>query len=195
MPIGLSDREAAAIVGLSHVAVGNARRSKRLPTLPDGSVSREALLKWNSERRAPRGGKRQDVTAGPQGVTASLEAMRAAIPLGRGGSSKAAEAAMALLTEEGVFADRADAERYRDSYVARLRQIEFEEKAGKLLPADAVTAAISSACAKVRTRLLAIPAEQAPAIHRLKTVVEIQDALHQVVTDALTELVISFRPQ
>ena len=41
---------------------------------------------------------------------------------------------------------------------------------------------------KVRTRLLAIPAERAPHLHRLKTVAEVEDALRGYVTAALEEL-------
>ena len=42
--------------------------------------------------------------------------------------------------------------------------------------------------AQVRTRMLAIPAEQAPRLHRLKTVNEIQDALMAIIVEALEGL-------
>jgi hypothetical protein len=40
----------------------------------------------------------------------------------------------------------------------------------------------------VRTRLLSIPAEHAPRIHRMKTVTEVQDILQELITEALEEL-------
>jgi len=45
----------------------------------------------------------------------------------------------------------------------------------------------------VKTRMLAVPAEQAPALHRLKTVVELRDALTKAITDALDQLVAQLR--
>ena len=42
--------------------------------------------------------------------------------------------------------------------------------------------------AQLRTELLAIPAEQAPRVHRLKTVAEIQDLLEELIVEALESL-------
>ena len=201
--MGLNNSEAGRLVGVSHTAIAKAKDRHRLPTLADGTVDREALLKWAGERRTPRGGAPNKVAAQSETVSPSAPevaavpaAVRAALKMPASNDGRAAanaEAALALLTAEGVFADRADAERYRDSYVARLRQIEYEEKSGKLLPADDVTRAISGACAMVKTRMLAVPAEQAPALHRLKTVVELRDALTKAITDALDQLVAQLR--
>ncbi len=92
----------------------------------------------------------------------------------------------------GIYADRAAAELARDSYMARLRQLEFEERSGKLVEVAKVKAAISAACAQVRTRLLALPSEKAPLLARLKTAGEIQAALQDAIHEALEELSASF---
>ena len=57
-----------------------------------------------------------------------------------------------------------------------------------MVMADAVLEEVGAEYAKVRTRLLAIPSEQAPRIHRLKTVTEVQCVLLDIITEALEEL-------
>jgi hypothetical protein len=96
--------------------------------------------------------------------------------------------ALALIDEEGVFASRPDAERYRDSFVARLKQIEYDLKAGSVVEVAAVEKVVGEKFARVRTRLLALPAEQAPSLHRCKTVAEVKDRLLALVTRILEEL-------
>jgi hypothetical protein len=54
--------------------------------------------------------------------------------------------------------------------------------------ASDVSREVGEEYAKVRTRLLSIPSELAPRIHRLKTVAEVQDALRDGITEALEDL-------
>ena len=56
-----------------------------------------------------------------------------------------------------------------------------------VLSAD-VAAVIGECCATVRNRLLALPSEKAPAVHRCRTVAEVQGVLSDAVREALTEL-------
>lgn len=181
MSQNLTNRQAARIAGCSHTAIADAKKSGHLPTLSDGNVTREAVEKWNTERRAPRGGKHRKLATQLAGkkLPVVLISNDADIP----------EKALAALTKEGVFKDRATAELYRDSYVARLRQIEYEREAGKVIEVEHVARIVGESLARVRTRLLAIPAEQAPGLHRLKTVTELQAGLLECITEALTELV------
>jgi len=57
---------------------------------------------------------------------------------------------------------RADADRRKANYDALLRELEYETKNGAVVSVAEVAAAVGAEYAQVRTRLLAIPAEQAP---------------------------------
>jgi hypothetical protein len=82
-----------------------------------------------------------------------------------------------------------EARRIKENYLALLNQLEYDERAGAVVAVKDVAGAVGSALAKVRTRLLAIPSEQAPQLARLKTAAEVQDALQTIITNALEELV------
>jgi len=76
----------------------------------------------------------------------------------------------------------------KEKYLGLLNQLEYDQKSGLVVLASAVAQAVGEEYAKVRTRLLSIPAEHAPRIHRLKTVTEVQDVLQELITEALEEL-------
>jgi len=175
MPIGLSDRAAAQIAGVSHTAIRKARERGHLRTMVDGSVDPTGIDEWQCGRRAARGGS-------PRVSSAVMD-----IPVD-GPAAANARAAIAIIEAEGVFASRNDAERYRDSFVARLKQIEYDLKSGSVVEIAAVTKVLGEQLSRVRTRLLALPAEQAPKLHRCKTVAELQDMMLDMVTRILEEL-------
>ena len=81
-----------------------------------------------------------------------------------------------------------EAKRIKENYLALLNQLEYDTKSGLVVLVSEVASAVGAEYAKVRTKLLAIPAEQAPRINRLKTVTEVQDALQELITEALEEL-------
>ncbi|HET6607633.1 MAG TPA: hypothetical protein VFG62_13225 [Rhodopila sp.] len=175
MPQGLSDSAAGRIAGVSHTAIRKARERGHLRTLSDGSVDPAGIDEWQAGRRTPRGGAR---LAQPRTADIHVD----------GPAAANARAAIALIEAEGVFATRQDAERYRDSFVARLKQIEYDLKSGSVVEIAAVTKVLGEQLARVRTRLLALPAEQSPKLHRCKTVAEMQDALLDMITRILEEL-------
>lgn len=63
-----------------------------------------------------------------------------------------------------------------------------ETRRGQVVEVAAVVRAVEAECSQVRNRLLAIPAEQAARLVRIKTPVEMQEAMHEIIFDALTEL-------
>ncbi|MCP1245985.1 hypothetical protein NKW54_08535 [Acetobacter cerevisiae] len=71
---------------------------------------------------------------------------------------------------------------------ARLRQLEFDQKSGAVVEVSVVVAAVGKEYAGVRRKLLALPAEHAPSIHRCKTVADVQERLRVLITRALEEL-------
>lgn len=52
----------------------------------------------------------------------------------------------------------------REAYQARLAKLDYEEKSGKLLPADAVRVAMFNAARKARDMLMALPDRIAPLV-------------------------------
>ena len=93
-----------------------------------------------------------------------------------------------ILLSSGATMDIDEARRVKEHYLALLNQLEYDQKAGAVVLVAEVAKAVGEDYAKVRTRLLAIPAEQAPRLHRYKTVNEVQDALQEIITEALEEL-------
>ncbi|MDI2091608.1 hypothetical protein [Commensalibacter oyaizuii] len=87
-----------------------------------------------------------------------------------------------------VFKNLQDAELYKTSYEARLKQLDYDLKSGAVVRIEDVVDALSSQLSAIRTRLLAMPAEMAPQIFNCKTVAETQGKMHQLMVRALEEL-------
>jgi hypothetical protein len=104
------------------------------------------------------------------------------------GDESASRAAERILIASGAEMTIDEARRLKENYLALLNQLEYDQKSGLVVLVSEVAKAVGSEYAKVRTRLLSIPAEQAPRVHRLKTVTEVQDALQELITEALEEL-------
>lgn len=100
----------------------------------------------------------------------------------------AEQAAERILSATGADMSFDEAHRVKENYLALLHQLDYDQKSGAVVTVSEVAKAVGEEYAKVRTRLLAIPAEQAPRLHHLQTVTEVQDALQEMVTDALEEL-------
>nr|WP_132454210.1 hypothetical protein [Paraburkholderia sp. BL8N3] len=98
------------------------------------------------------------------------------------------QAAVRVLTANGADMNLDEARRVKENYLALLNQLEYDQKSGAVVAVADVARAVGDEYAKVRTRLLAIPAEHAPRIQRLKTAIEVQDALQEIIVDALEEL-------
>lgn len=179
MGLGLSDRAAGQIAGVSHTAIRKAREARRIRVLADGSVDPAGIAEWQAGRRAPRGGVSRKVSATSETPAVSTD----------GPAAENAKAALeATMAPGGVFATREQAERARDSYVAHLRRLEYETKRGNLIEIEIAAQSVERDYAEVRSKILAIAPEQAPQLHRCKTVMELQDMLTGLLTDALEAL-------
>lgn len=155
---GISIREFARREGCSDTAVHKAIKTGALHKLPDGSLD-EALV--------------------GTGWRPSNRRIQGRTP---------AEGAEAALREAVVIPPIADSEAKKEFYLAELRQLEYDLKSGLVSPNAEQVAIVAAAMARVRTRLLAIPSEAAPALHRCKTVQEAEAELRRRVTEALEEL-------
>ncbi|HET8667618.1 MAG TPA: hypothetical protein VFM10_06530, partial [Terriglobales bacterium] len=87
-----------------------------------------------------------------------------------------------------------DARKMRENYEALLKKLKYDEEIRLLVPVAVVADAVGQAFAAVRTRLLSMPAEQAPALKRCKTVAEVQDLLTTLMTEALEGLTTDVLP-
>ena len=92
------------------------------------------------------------------------------------------------LSRETKTAQNQKAKRVKENYLALREQLEYDRESRLVVAVEDVTRAVGEEYAKVRTRLLAIPSENAPRIHRLKTVLEVQDAMYGLIVEALEEL-------
>jgi hypothetical protein len=66
--------------------------------------------------------------------------------------------------------------------------MENERRRGELVRVADAVRPFGQALARVRSRLLAVPTEQALSLHRCKTAAEIQGRLTDVIHDVLAEL-------
>ncbi len=181
MKKGLSNRAAAKMVNCSHVAIGKAIATKMLSTLADGSICKADLLKWNEGRRPHRGGIRNQSPGKelpPQGLPC-LEVDK---------NDPSSIIAARIVTKAAKLLPLAEAIQMKENYNALLKQLEYDKESGLVVMAEDVLKEVGEEYAKVRTRLLAIPSEQAPRIQRLKTVAEVQSVLQDIITEALEEL-------
>jgi len=110
-----------------------------------------------------------------------------ALPAARAGETTE-QAVTRIMLASGANMTIEEARRVKENYLALAAQLNYDKEAGLVVEAALVAAAVGEEYAKVRTRLLSIPAEHAPRIHRLKTVTEVQDVLQELITEALEEL-------
>ncbi|MEB0178755.1 hypothetical protein QN366_01550 [Pseudomonas sp. CCC3.2] len=98
------------------------------------------------------------------------------------------QATTRILIAIGADMNVDEAKRVKENYLALREQLEYDREARLVVAVEDVIRAVGVEYARVRSRLLSIPSEHAPRIHRLKTVLEIQDALHGIIVEALEEL-------
>ncbi|WP_298284839.1 hypothetical protein [Acidocella sp.] len=156
--------------------------------LVDLAASRLELEKFSSPRaEARRGGKTGNTQGNAGAQDPALMVVTESVAPSDEDDLKAA--ASAALQTQGLFKSKAQAELARDSWIAHLRRLQFEREAGKVVEVEHVAGIVGQHLARVRTRLMAIPAERSPDLFRAKTVQALQDQLLEVITEALQELV------
>ena len=67
-------------------------------------------------------------------------------------------------------------------------QLELDEKAGTLIPAEQVESALVTANMRIKTKLLSVPSVLAPQVHGIKDQFEIQAVMERAVKEVLAEL-------
>lgn len=171
---GLTARQFAEADGCSHTLVNRAIKQGKLRTLDDGTIDPSQIgSPWRKQNRA--GGNKSGNVETVSGVSIQDD-------------ETLSQAAERIIAATGPTMSQAEAERVKENYLALLRQLEYDTKAGAVVEVPQVAKLFGEACSKVRTKLLAIPAEQAPAVHRCQTVAEVQALLSDIITEALEEL-------
>lgn len=125
--------------------------------------------------QSAKGNKRKTVTQAASEVTLSA-------------GESADDVAGRILTGNVDLLDFDEARCFKENYLGLKAQLEYDRDSGQVIDVAEVAKAVGNEYAKVRTRLLSIPAEQAPRLHRCKTPAELQDMLQEVITEALEEL-------
>lgn len=170
----VSQAEYARLLSVSKKTVTQWKKEGKL-VLADGGVDVESSDAYLKKYR----------TAGLKGNDQGNEGN--ALPKVLAGET-VAQAADRIMLSAGAEMSIEEAKRVKENYLALLNQLEYDKESGAVVAVADVVKLVGEEYARVRTRLLAIPAEQAPRIHRLKTVLEVQDALQQIIVDALEEL-------
>lgn len=100
----------------------------------------------------------------------------------------AAAAAERILSTGGAQWDFSEAKRVKENYLALLNQLDYDIKSGEVVLVSDVAKAVGAQFAIVRTKLLGLAANNAPRLFNLRSVNELNQALYELVVDALEAL-------
>lgn len=98
-----------------------------------------------------------------------------------------------MITESGVTMTRDEALTMKENYFALHAQLDYDVKAGKLLPWQDMVDEVAQEYARMRTRLIALAPEHGPRLRALASTTddtEFVAALQELIYEALNELAI-----
>ena len=178
---GLSIRAYARHRGVSHTAVRKALANGRIASGGDGLIDPAAAdQQWTVQT---------DITKPSNSVTGAPKLRRGArtaadpvhgseSPTNGAGDASAVRVASSYAASRGV----------RESYLARLAKLQFEERSGKLVDADEVRAHIFGLGRRLREGLLGVPDRLAPVLVGQTDQAEIHRLLSEEILSCLAEL-------
>lgn len=167
---GISISEFARRAGVSHTAIFKAVKTGKLSRLSDGSMD-PGLVDgpWRkANRRTPK--LKPDALVARDSETPEQAAERIVIDQGHAPHSLA------------------EAERIKENYLAKLKQLEYDLKSGEVVRVADVMKVVASQYAIVRNRLLSIPAEVAPRVAILSSATEVLAFLQAEIVQTLEAL-------
>lgn len=167
----LSIREFARRDGCDEKIVRRKIISGHLKALPDGKV--DALLVGTGWRA--RTSRRADIADKPK-----LSARPDETP---------EQAAERIVFQDGrVFESEAEAKRHKESFLALMRELDYDRENGSVVSIGEVVSAVAAEYALVRNRLLNIATKVAPRAAMLKSAEEVRALIDSEVALALNEL-------
>lgn len=174
MAESLSIREFARRAGCDEKVVRRKVVSEHLPRNDDGTIDAAYLdVDWRkgeelpADRSAPIADTSGDFADGP-----SISDM-----------------AEQLVSADGTeLWSKADAEKVKENYAARLKQLQFARESGLVVEVDDVVVAVAHEYAIVRNKLLDLGSKIAPLALGLKSAEEIKSLIDVRVNEALKEL-------
>ncbi|WP_281700954.1 hypothetical protein [Acetobacter malorum] len=173
----ISQSEAARRAGVSRAAIQKNLLSGRI--VANGKrVDLASFNEWLAVRKSMQGGVQPPLQ--PE-VQPAEQVAGAAVQVPLSSSDSA-------LPSCGGLLPMALALQVEQNAKANLKQLEFDQKSGAVVEVSVVVATVGKEYAAVRRKLLALPAEHAPSIHRCKTVADVQERLRVLITRALEEL-------
>lgn len=180
---GLSISEFARREGCDRTQVRRALEKGLISANPDGTIPVSAV---GSQWRKPN---RRTVIkkAGTMSVVPDVVPVAPVVPSPKRKAETVAEAAERIVAERPLLS-LDEALKLKENYLGRLKQLEYDAKAGAVHTSASCVAAVGKEYARVRTKILAIPPEQAPALFRCRTVAEIEDLLRGALVEALEAL-------
>lgn len=168
---GINQAGYAAHAGVSRKTVTEWKRHGLLVFVADGLVDVAA----SDAKRAGHGSKARRAVTGNRPVVTSKP-------------KETPEEAAERIARSEPFATKADAEKVKETYLALLRKLEFDEKSAEVVKIADVAKVVSDEYSRVRSRLSSIPAEVAPRVAAMKSAEEVRDFIEAEVNEALREL-------
>lgn len=191
----VSRREFARLDGCDESLVRRGIKYGKLPLSADGRIARAlAGTGW-----------RMGLSPADRGADPSAEKVRTparvrtskpggSAPVSASVSASDLEASAQRLVDQHGVLTLPDAIRLKETYLGRLRQLEYDLKVGTVVLVADVAKAVGAEYATVRTRLLAIPSNIAPAVMRLRTPTEIEGVIRDRIVEALEGLTADTNP-
>jgi DNA-binding transcriptional regulator YdaS (Cro superfamily) len=173
-PAFCTQAEFARLMGVSKPAVTQWKAAGRL-VLVDGRVDVEATRAVLARFRR----EGDPLNPGPKPVLEGWEPKD---------DEEAERIAALVILATGSEWTTEEAIRVKESHLALLKRLEYDQKSGAVVAVAEVAAAVGAQFSQVRQRLLAIPAEQAEAIARCRTVPEVRDLLESLIVEVLQAL-------
>jgi len=172
MTTGISIREFARRAGCDDKVVRRKVKTEHIKPFADGTIDPGYLdVDWRSGE--------QPVSAIAYDADADAD------------SQSLEDAALRLVSADGQeLWSKADAEKVKENYAARLKQLEYDREVGLVVEIDDVIAAVASEYAVVRNRLLGIGSKVAPTIAVLNSAEEIKALIDKEVVRALGALTV-----
>jgi hypothetical protein len=167
--LGISIREFARREACSDTLVRKALKAGKIAALPDGSLDPTLVgTGW-------RLGNRRDANSANGTVRKPDETPE--------------EAAERIVLAEGHAPySLAEAERIKENFLAKLKELEFDLKSGEVVRVADVMKVVATQYAIVRNRMLSIPAEVAPRAAMLTSPQEVQAFVQAEIVEALEAL-------